>query len=336
MWALNARMIKYGFATGRVRVLETKLIGQVRLNRLIDAESLEEAHHVLAETDYGAALRGAENFMDIERALEMKEHDLQIMLKESNVPFEMIRFFQSRVDIMNLRILLKSGYGQEIPVALSPYGEVPIDHLKLLVKEGAFSGLPDYLEDAADDAVARYAIDPRPEVIDTTLDKHYFKLLLDLSEGLRSPWITEYARLLIDLANGRISVRSRRKKITPEDLVKELLDNGQVGNNIWSALLSEPKNLIALLKEIPVPLLREGLIDWAQSDDSADSYDLLSGNILNKYLDSAWRYNVGPETVFAYIAMKEHEIKMVRLIMAGHIGGLAPERLRERVSAIYE
>ncbi len=336
MRALNAKMIKYGFATGRVRVLETRLIGWARIKRLIEADNLDEAHHVLAETDYASDIRTADTLIDIERALEKKERDLQIMLQESNVPFEMVRFFQSRVDIMNLRIILKSGYGQEIPVELSPYGEVHADELQLLVREGAFSGLPAYLEAAADDAVAEYTIEPRSAVIDTTIDRHYFKGLLDLSAGLRSPWITEYARLLIDLANGRISVRSRQKKTTPDDLLENLLNGGRVDKSIWSAFFSKSKNLISRLKDIPTLLLREGLIDWVQRDASVDSYDLLSGNILIKYLETAGTFNVGPETVFAYVATKEHEIKIVRIIMAGHIGGLAPERLRERVSAIYE
>ncbi len=336
MWALNAEMIKYGFATGRVRVLETRLIGRARINRLIEADNLEEAHHILAETDYGTDIRIADTLTETERVLEKKERDLQIMLKESNVPSEMIRFFQSRVDMMNLRIILKSGYGQQIPVDPSPYGEVRTDELQFLVKEGTFSGLPVYLEAAADDAVAEYAKEPKPEVIDTTIDRHYFKGLLDLSARLRSPWITEYSRLLIDLANGRISIRSRQKKISTDDLIESLLDGGMVDKSIWKALFSASKNLFALLKEIPTPLLKARLIDWVQRDAPVDSYDLLSGNILIKYLDSAWSFNVGPETVFAYVATKEHEIKIVRLILAGHIGGLAPERLRERVGAIYE
>lgn len=42
----------YGFAVGRIRVLETKLLDRGRLERMAEAADLPEALGVLGETEY--------------------------------------------------------------------------------------------------------------------------------------------------------------------------------------------------------------------------------------------------------------------------------------------
>ncbi len=316
--------------------METKLINNARLNRLIDAENLEEAHHVLGETDLGPDLRGSSSLEEIEVALEKKTAGLVKLLKESRVPTAMCRYFQSHFDIINLRILLKSGFGQELPVDLSTFGEVPVDRIRLLVKEGAYSGLPDYLEAAADETLVKYQVNSDFSVIDSTLDKHYFWNLVDLTEKLRSTWIEEYTRLIIDLANGRMSLRSRQKNISPGELEGALLKGGRVRNDVWLALFSESENMNEALKSIPSATLRDGLIEWLEKKRPVGEFDLFANKIVLDYLNTSRRFGVGPEVVFSYILAKGHEIKMVRLIMAGLIGELPPERIRERVSAVNE
>lgn len=61
--------IKYGHATGRVKVLESKLLNKPRVDRLVEADTFEEQLHILAETDYGEFFEDLKTAEDTERAL---------------------------------------------------------------------------------------------------------------------------------------------------------------------------------------------------------------------------------------------------------------------------
>ncbi|MDP1808815.1 MAG: V-type ATPase subunit [Actinomycetota bacterium] len=285
--AFGAQIIKYGFATGRVRVLETKMVSLERVKRLIESANMDEVHRVLAETDYGQDMRSAGTIAEVEAALDKQLSSAYALLHESNIPLEMETYFRSRYDFLNLRALLKSGLGQQAEVLLSPLGAADIDT----------ADLPEPLESAAQEALAKYNEDQRIEEIDIVLDRHYFANLLALAGKLKSKWITAYTKLLIDLANGRIAVRGG----------KEMIAGGDT----------------------------EHLAEVMATVSSIAEYDLAADNAAIDWLVTSHRFNSGPEPVFAYVAAREHEVKLIRLIVLSHLSGVPAERIKDRVSRIY-
>lgn len=201
-------IVKYGFAVGRVRVLETRMVSAARIKRLIEAENLEEAHRVLAETEYGPEMRTAETIEQMERALERQLNRAYSLLSESNLPPELETYFRSRHDILNLRILLKRAFGHRIDVDLSVLGEVPVKIMEASVESRNFDRLPAYLGNAARETIAKFEANRRFEEMDAILDRSYFDNLLFAAGKLKSKWITAYTKLIIDLADGRVAVRS--------------------------------------------------------------------------------------------------------------------------------
>ena len=67
---------RYGFAVGRVRVLETRLLKKSHFERLLDASSLFEQKRILSETIYGGYLENVNTADDIEIALDRSIADL--------------------------------------------------------------------------------------------------------------------------------------------------------------------------------------------------------------------------------------------------------------------
>ncbi len=331
IFGAGSQIVKYGFAAGRVSVLETRMVSAARIKRLIEAENLEEIHRILAETDYGPDLRAAENIDEVESALEAHLGRAYDVLRESRVPPEMERYFRSRYDFLNLRVLLKSGFGQQIAVALSPLGYLPAESAEALVQAAGFAGMPAHLQTAAREAIARYNAERRFEDIDVILDRRYYAYLLDMARQLRSKWIIAYTRLLLDLANGRITVRADRGL----DIDGLLIDGGDIDRQLWASLRGG-ENMAEGLALFPPSELKDALLELAQRGMPVAEYDLAADNVAIDYLLGARRFNVGPERVFAYVAAREHEVKLVRLLISGHLSGLPPARLQERVSRIYE
>ena len=122
---------------------------------------------------------------------------------------------------------------------------------------------------------------------------------------LRSKWITAYTKLLIDLANGRMAVRAA-KALGTDGSARYLIPGG---NENGAGPLAAPT--------------------------SAADYDLAADNIAIDWLVTSRRFTSGPEPVFAYVAAREQEVKLIRLIVLGHLSGVPAARITERVSRIY-
>ena len=54
-----------------------------------------------------------------------------------------------------------------------------------------------------------------------------------------------------------------------------------------------------------------------------------------KNLKAAKYVTFGPEPIFAYIAAKETEIKIIRIIMVGKLNNVDTAVIRERVREVY-
>jgi V/A-type H+-transporting ATPase subunit C len=83
---------RYGFAVGRVRVLETRLLGRSTFERLLDAHSFREQLRILSETPYGVYLEGVTTAEGVEAALDGSLRDLyNDFLEQANLPEDIVR-----------------------------------------------------------------------------------------------------------------------------------------------------------------------------------------------------------------------------------------------------
>ena len=74
--------VRYGYAVGRVRVLEGRLLQRPTFERLLDAPDLREQKRILAETHVGRYLESVESAEDVERGLAYQVGDWMSLLPE--------------------------------------------------------------------------------------------------------------------------------------------------------------------------------------------------------------------------------------------------------------
>ena len=55
----------YAYAAGRIRAREIKLLDKSRFDRMLEAQSAEEAYKVLAEAEYGLGTESIKMFMPL-------------------------------------------------------------------------------------------------------------------------------------------------------------------------------------------------------------------------------------------------------------------------------
>jgi vacuolar-type H+-ATPase subunit C/Vma6 len=198
--------IRYGFAVGKVRVLETRVFGHGTYERLIDAGTFAEQRRILSDTVYGRYLEGAETAAAVERGLTRALDDFYGFLDEASLPPAVVRFFRSRHDFANLKGALKARL-LAIPAEglLVELGTVPVEAF-----ERDLAQLPAPLGPLAEELLAVPQNSRDAEVreidladVDAAVDRAMFAELRVLARESRSAFLRGLAALQIDIANVR-------------------------------------------------------------------------------------------------------------------------------------
>lgn len=320
--------IRYGFAVGRVRVLEGRMLPGATYERLLDAPTFDEQMRVLSDTAYGGFLEGAEVAEDVERGLERAIDELFSFLVTANLPDAVIRFFRTPYDYANLKVRLKTDLlGQRPDGLFTELGTVPAD---------AFAGpiplLPTRLrtlaERLADEGAAR-----GEEWVSTEVDRAMFAELARHAKASKSRFLGGLAALKIDLANTRTLLRARTRERRAAEVRALLVPGGvmAIDRLMRAYALPLPEFVAALVAE-PGPL--KGLA----ADDLADlsRFDVLADDLEVRYLRRARMVAAGPEPVIGYVMARQAEVMMVRTLLIGRLSGVPEDVLRHRLRERYE
>ncbi len=320
--------IRYGYAVGRVRVLDGRMLSRATFERLLDAPDLREQKRILAETHVGRYIESAETAAEVEQALSASLADLyDEFLERADLPPAVVTFFQVPYDYANLRASLKArvlgvGAGE-----LSPLGSLPVE---------AFGGdgadLPVEMRSLLtmfDDAEEPPALDDVEALVDGAL----FEALASAARASKVRFLRELATLRIDLANTRLLIRARAKGLRSAEVVSRLVPGGSKAlGKLASGLTGmSAADLAAAIVDTRVlgRLNETELVDIERFDTLADS--LVAERML-----AARRAAGGAEPVLAYVLGREAEVMLLRTAVVGRLAGLDREsvrtRLKERVS----
>jgi len=160
--------------------------------------------------------------------------------------------------------------------------------------------------------------------------------VLSLSRALEYPFITDYLRHKIDLANLKIFCRAKYLELPYEKMERLLLQGGFVD---VSVLLG---GFDLSFGEIGERLHASGYQSvWIQATDDLVEKETFVAlerefeNFLMGYLKKAKFIVFGPEPVFAYAQAKKKELQLVRLLGVGKLNQIPPEALKDRISETY-
>lgn len=326
----------YAFAVGRVRVLETRLLDKSKLERMIEASSVEEAYKVLAETEYAGAVAEMASVHDFEQILHAEMAATLRLLKQSSPRPDLIALMAWCYDVHNLKVLLKAKFMESKEEPLLPLGTIAPDKLRGMVEEGVFRDLPSFLRDAVQKVMEEFSVSRDPQIIDTNLDIALFEMLSAYARKARSSFMEGLIVRQIDLANLKIFTRVKRMKKDRKFLHKVLLPGGTISSERLAALLDEPFD--ALCAQLAVSdyakVISEGMRDWLERGTAA-RLEKLSDDFITDYLrrDKGSPFRLEP--LINYLWSKEIELKNIRLILVGKINRLPAGAIRERIRNVY-
>ena len=330
---LTRDSLRYGFAVGKVKVLETRTLDASAYERLLDAPSFAEQKRLLSETPYGRYLEDAETPDDVEHALDEALENFYGFLKAAALPEPVMRFFRLRYDYSNFKAVAKAeAVGASRAGLFVDHGTIPRESF-----ENDLSALPEPLGSLA----STLALGPSeasgvsetlpqdPAAVDTLVDKAMFAELLRTAKASRSSFLVDLSRLAIDLANLKTMVRARRSGAGTETMLAWLIDGGTVPLSTFASLSElPPESVASALSRVPALRSLSGvqLTEVATLDEKLDQVTFAA-------LRRGRMGEVGPEPVIAYVFGREAEVATLRVLLLGKMTGIDRETLRRHVGA---
>ncbi|MDI6689830.1 MAG: V-type ATP synthase subunit C [Actinomycetota bacterium] len=328
--------IKYGVATGRIKVLENKLFSRHRVERLVEADDFSDQLRILAETDYGGFFENVRTIDDIEEALHKYLAKVYDFLDELTRERNIISFFRLRYDFHNLKVILKTKYKQETREHIwSHLGLLDVPRARDLIEQGMVDELPEVYRQAVKEAMHRFEEERDSQQIDIVLDGELYKLLHGLAVSQRNDFLQDLVKIFIDLGNIKTFLRAKNLGRKKDFISQALFDNGSIDREIFIALYEEPlDSLLERLKNTPhAELLRAVFREEKKVDLS--TFDKLVDNFVLNHAKKAKYVPVGLEPIVGYILAKESEVNMVRVILTGRLNNVPRDKIRERIRDLY-
>lgn len=251
---------RYGFAIGRVRALETRLLDRQQYDRLVRARDAAEFRSLLADTDYlraaGAETRTPEpqrpgtgpggDGQDAELA------GLFAAARNRNFAFFtrycrdewVLDIFRVRADAHNLKLAAKSALAG-MPDADSgrlDFGRWDRDRISALVEARARTK-PERYRAAIAEARARWETGPDPGLLDAVIDRAAAAETAEMARDNR--FLAGYFARAADIQNLRALVRLKLLGEDRAGLEAVLLPGGTLGPDRFLRLLSEDWDRIA-------------------------------------------------------------------------------------------
>ena len=172
-----------------------------------------------------------------------------------------------------------------------------------------------------------------PQRSDFTLDRAYFREMLEAAQSSGSQLLTGYVRATIDSANLRSAVRTLRMKKSGDFLRQVLFEGGAVGtDSILAAALNG--NLEAPFRGTELRAAAE-LGAEAAKGGNLTACEKACDDAVTDYAARAKHVPFGEETVIGYLVAKEIEFTAVRVIMSGKMAGIDGGTIRERRREAY-
>lgn len=326
---------EYMYSSARIRALENGLIGQDKLNRLLEMQGPEAVMQAL--DGYGIRLNresGEETREDLFlRILKDAYAEVDSMMPEG----QDLSFLRLKYDCHNIKSVMKCYYRHVDPSSMIiPLGTLDVESLQKRMEQHDLENLEGPFAEAAAKADLEYASTQNPQVIDLILDRAYFESAAEAARAFGSDYLCRVVAARADLLNCMMTVRTIR--MGQSEASRSLLDRALVPGGVLETSFFEEAFSAG------EQALFEGLAktDYYRFSKSALESDLtlatlerLADNAVMEAVREAKFISFGPEVSIAYLEGMETAVKNMRILLAGKDSGLSVESIRERLRDSY-
>lgn len=317
----------YIYLTAYLRAKMGGLLNRERAERMINAKSLKEALRVLEECGYTDI---GEDLSKLDSAIERKRAYLMSDIASSAPNREILDIFRLKYDYHNAKVLIKSeAMNKDERQLLSGAGRYDIDTFVREYRKDASTIFSPILAGAIESARDTLAKTGDSRLCDFILDEAYYNELSAMAEKTGSAFIEGYAKLLIDSANLRVTVRALRMGKDGAFLKKVLFDGGNVRADIIADKAQREK-CAAIFSGTKLEAAAQ-LGDAAVSGGSMTEFEKKCDDTVSSYIGGTMLISYGPEILVSFLTAAENEFSAVRIILLGKASGTSDDVIRARL-----
>lgn len=327
----------YGSLNVTIRAQENKLLKQGHFDRMIAAESYDDAVNILRETVYRNDVDDIKESRDYDLMLT---HELERVYQEmftSTPNPELVEYAALRYTYHNLKVLFKEEFAdQDFSDLYINIGRFGIQSLRRAIKEGQSDLLPEEYLQSITEVKAQLEESKQAYAIDVILDRHYFDHLKSLADRLGIEDIINLVKQEADYFNISTAIRASKQGHNRNFIDGILTEVGYLDKEklVSSAGLGLSE-LERYLRTSSYRSLIESATDSDKNEVSAIKVDQLTDDAYMKKMREAKLQAFGPLPTIAYIHAKEVEVTNLRLVLAGKENGIDADTIRERMRLNY-
>lgn len=320
---------RYTAQTAVVRALEMQLLSHGVLADMAGAPDFNAAIGSLAAGEY--AIPQSVRFDEVQTILLDKRAAVRELFEDLMLDEEIVTYFKARDDFANLRLAARRAV-TDTPIGTdySAEGNVAPELFATVFEEENYGLFPGYLRDAAEQAVLAYYQDKKIPEIDYAIDRCEAEYKVGRAREIGQVFLLNLARMQIDLANIRTVLRLKHSEAEHRNV---LLDGGFVEmDRHRQAIEQGDESLGQLFFATPYHRLVDSGVGYFASNQSFLKIEQQCDEYVMGYLRQAAQITAGPQPIIAWLLMKEHEIRMVRLVLTAKKNLLDTKLILDRLS----
>ncbi len=295
---------------------------------MANAADFNAAAELLSSTEY--AIPGGATEEQIERLLLDRRSGVRRLFMDLMLDESTAQMLNAREDFLNMRLAIRR-LVTEKPLGLdySNEGSVPAEEFEEIFQQENYERFPDYLQDAVEAAILGYYENKDIRRIDYEIDRVEHTWRVRRADELGSVFCDSMARIQADLYNIRTMLRL---KAAERDERGFFLPCGFVEPDKYHLSLSAAyESISALFFATPYYELLEEGIRYFRAEGSFLKLEQQCEDYLMGFLRTTREIAAGPQPVIAFAAMKEAEIRAVRMMLIGKKNGLSSKMLLDRL-----
>jgi len=319
---------KYIYASSRAKTLETRLLSDVQVERLLSSKELPETFKVLQDT-FLAPYMSEHEKTDVNKALDQSILEAKNILTTISPEPPLLNILWIKYDFYNLKAVVKgkkAGFNNsEIKEKCSRASVYTPEKIIQAYEDKKLHILNKHFSDAIEQA------ENSKEVfeIDFAMNIHYFEAIKDIASLYKNEFINDYISLLIDFFNLESSLRllSLKNMSTQDIFIK--------GGKIYKKDLESKNSILEQYKKINEKKIWEEAVnefektgDFSLIEKTADEYTL-------SFLKEKSVGVMSPAPLFAYFAAKKNNAQTIRAIMVAKQAGLPEHDIRVILRRLY-
>lgn len=328
---------EFGSMNVTIRVLENGLLSQSTYDRMLAADSFEDALSILRETTYRD---------EVEKVLRTHNYDEMITeelegtyrrLFQISPVTEIVELATLKYTYQNIKVLIKELISdQDYPELYFDIGRYDITELRQAVSLGKSDVLPQAYLDTINHAKLDYSEFNNVHQVEVLIDRHYFEHLKQLALEIGDPKIIEIIDMQIDFKNISTLIRAKYQNRTPNFLRSILSDAGSLEvEKLIKLGVGDARTLIQSLSETKYKdVLNESLIT-AGIGISSIKFDYYTDNAMMRKMQDAKLKAFGPLPMLSFIYAKETEARNLRLVLSAKENHIDEEETKGRMRLNY-